>query len=296
MLQRLCDERYLVREDGPRGRYQLTMHLPALGAQAAAHARLPRLAGPVLVRLNARTGLTAHLFVPCYDAVLCVAHRAGDTSVESRAGELLPCHCTAAGKVLLAERTAWAASNLARILPRFTEWTVTDACALREQLAAIRDAGFAVEDREHRPSSRAVAAPVHALHERAVAAVAVDTQEPVDVVLASEDVIAAARDIGAALGVSARTTSTLTPACELIRERSSHAWSVALQFGSAPACGLRPCRRAGLAQSRAPDSPNETRLPPPVATRPERSRWPIETPARRLVATKPSCIGRSTSS
>ena len=200
MLQRLCDERYVVREDGPHGRYELTMHLPALGAQAAVHARLPQLAAPVLERLHSHTGLTAHLFVPCYDAVLCVAHRASGMSVECRAGELLPCHCSAAGKVLLAERSAWAAGHLARALPRLTERTVTDASALREQLASIRDAGFAVEDGEHQRSSRAVAAPVHAARERAVAAIAVSVGEPVDAVTASVHVVSAARDLGAALG------------------------------------------------------------------------------------------------
>jgi DNA-binding IclR family transcriptional regulator len=200
MIQRLCDEHYLVREEGPSGRYELTMHLPALGAQALAHARLPRVAAPVLEGLHARTGLTATLAIPCYDAVLCVAQRASDVGVDRRAGELFPCHCTAAGKVLLAERPAWAATRLAQVLARFTGRTITDASSLREQLASIREAGFAVEDREYRESTHAVAAPVDAAHDGAVAAVAVSADEPFDPSAVVSHILAAARDIGATLG------------------------------------------------------------------------------------------------
>jgi DNA-binding IclR family transcriptional regulator len=72
-------------------------------------------------------------------------------------GRAVPLHCSAAGKVLLAH----GAANLpAGRLERRTEQTITGRAALEEELAAVRERGYAVIDGELEPGLVAVAAPV----------------------------------------------------------------------------------------------------------------------------------------
>ena len=87
--------------------------------------------------------------------------------------ELVPCHCTAAGKALLAWRESWRDAVLAQPLESFTERTTTGPESLRRELARTVARGYAVEDREYEPDTRGLAAPVFSGTGEAVAAIAV---------------------------------------------------------------------------------------------------------------------------
>jgi IclR family acetate operon transcriptional repressor len=192
MLARLCDEGFLVRTDKRRGRYELTMHLVSLGARAATRAELLNTAGPILERLLlvGGQGVTARLAVPCYDSIVWVMHRGPVT--ERSARMLAPCHCTAAGKALLAARPAWREDVLAGPLARFTACTQTDREALRAELLRVEANGYAVEDREHEQDVRSVAAPVRSVHGDAVAALAVIATRDLDIPVAAASLVDAA--------------------------------------------------------------------------------------------------------
>lgn len=83
--------------------------------------------------------------------------------VISRLGSRLPAYCTAAGKVMLASLTE---PELERYLTRtelapYTPNTITDRSRLREHLAEIAAAGYAIDNEELEIGVQGVAAPIH---------------------------------------------------------------------------------------------------------------------------------------
>ncbi len=72
----------------------------------------------------------------------------------------LPLHASAAGKVMLADRTVHDRSALPRRLPALTGRTITGRAELFEQLQQVRQQGYALNLAELQPELCAVAAPV----------------------------------------------------------------------------------------------------------------------------------------
>jgi DNA-binding IclR family transcriptional regulator len=159
VLQRLEDEDYVRRTDDSRRRYEPTMRLPALAAEIVQNSTLARRARPYVALLHAQTGGTGHLVVPSSHAVLCLVHHASDAvAARPQLRELVPAHCTAGGKALLAEREAWRNRVLSASLTRHTERTTVDARQLRRELDAIRERGYAIEDGEFQAGVSAASA------------------------------------------------------------------------------------------------------------------------------------------
>jgi DNA-binding IclR family transcriptional regulator len=152
VVAQLLDDDYLTLTDDRRRIYAPTMRLVALAAQIVHRSPLPRAGRPYVALAQERTGATAHLLIPSYGSVLCLAHCDGSEQ-EVRAGlrEIVPAHCAAGGKVLLAWRDRWRESLLARQLEPVTSRTVTDPRALRQELDVVRSQGFAVDDGELQP-------------------------------------------------------------------------------------------------------------------------------------------------
>lgn len=80
--------------------------------------------------------------------------------VVSFLGTVLPTHCTAAGKIHLAFEADGAPGSIPDSLARFTENTIVDRSALREQMKMIGETGYAVERGEFVDDVNAVAVPV----------------------------------------------------------------------------------------------------------------------------------------
>jgi DNA-binding IclR family transcriptional regulator len=201
MLNRLLEEGYLTRTDDARRLYVPTMRIVALAGQVVEHAELPRLAAPYVARLHEQTGAAAHLAVPSYRSVLCLVHRANGSAPSPPAlRELVPCHASATGKVLLSWRDPWRESVLSLPLERRTDRTVTDPAAVRAETKAIRDRGYATEDGELQNGVRAVAAPVFSPGGEAVAALGASGAGERDLDAVAERVVGLARELTAALG------------------------------------------------------------------------------------------------
>jgi DNA-binding IclR family transcriptional regulator len=116
-----------------------------------------------------------------------------------RLGEKVPCHSSAAGKVLLAYRTRWCESVLSRPLDAHTDRTVVDPDEIRPALEEIRQRGYAVEDGEHVQGVASVAGPVFDHNGEAVAALGV--------VVASERVATETGRLAAMVVMAARGLS-----------------------------------------------------------------------------------------
>jgi IclR family transcriptional regulator, acetate operon repressor len=175
VLKRLESEGYVTVTEDRRRRYRPTMRVVALAGQVVERAELTGKAVPHVTALRDELGQACHLCVPSHLFALCLVHAPAGTDATPRPHlrELVPCHCTAAGKALLAWREPWREEVLTQRLESFTERTTVGPEALRRELARTVVRGYAVEDREHEPDTRGLAAPVFSDKGEAVAAIAV---------------------------------------------------------------------------------------------------------------------------
>lgn len=152
--------------DRDDNRYRLGFKCFQLGAAAGGALEVRTVALPFLVRLRDRLGVSVQVAkleswrVVYLERVL--ASGGMPPIMLSRAGAILPAHCTALGKVLLAHRSLevvakWASRTT---LPRLTENTITDVATLLASLYEIRNRGYAIEEGERQTEVGCIAAPV----------------------------------------------------------------------------------------------------------------------------------------
>jgi DNA-binding IclR family transcriptional regulator len=161
-LTTLRDLGYLVTEGD---QYHVGLRFLSLGQ----YARERRVTGATLrptVRALAReTEESAQFLVPERDAAVYVCRETGSNAVDtpnSRIGETIPLHATAAGKAILA---SYAPETVDEIVARtgleaITEHTITDRVALRAELDEVRDRGYSVNRQENVAGIYAVGVPV----------------------------------------------------------------------------------------------------------------------------------------
>ena len=133
-------------------------------------------ARPALRRLMEATGETANLGVENDGAVLFVGQVETHASIRAffPPGTRVPLHGSGIGKTLLAHMPREGLDRLlGRGLERFTPHTLADAGALRADLAAIRERGYAVDDEERTEGMRCVAAGIRDAHGETVAGLSV---------------------------------------------------------------------------------------------------------------------------
>lgn len=141
------------------GRYRLGLRLVQLGNRVVERLDLRDLAREQLEGLVAAAGETATLSVPGEGVAITVDFVAGPSSVQGVAqiGRPSVAHATATGKVML----AFAAGELPEgPLHAFTARTITGGAALRAELAAVRQRGWAESLEEREDDLNAIAAPV----------------------------------------------------------------------------------------------------------------------------------------
>ena len=165
-------------------------------------------ARPILRRLMETTGETANLGIEQTGRVLFVSQV--ETTASIRAffppGTLSRLHASGIGKVLLAQMDAARIDQVLgrKKIERFTEFTLVDREALQANLALTRGRGFAIDDEERNIGMRCIAAPVFDIHGEAIAGISVSGPTSRvgkdQISLLSEAVVAAARDLTAAIG------------------------------------------------------------------------------------------------
>lgn len=167
-------------EQGASRKYRLGLRVTDLGMNALNSTGIREHARHYLEDLRGRTSYTTSLGMLDDGELLYVdrarSFRRGRMSVDAevQAGSRLPLYCTAMGKLLLAylpdvdQRETLGSIKLAKSGPR----TIGSKRALREELAAIRDEGFARSDEELVKGLRSIAAPVRNGSREVVAAVA----------------------------------------------------------------------------------------------------------------------------
>ncbi|MEM6389612.1 MAG: HTH-type transcriptional regulator BhcR [Pseudomonadota bacterium] len=169
-------------------------------------------ARPILRALMMETGETANLGVARGAEVLFVAQIETHESIRAffPPGTLSPLHASGIGKVLLSQMQDEEIARLMAAHPpeRFTINTRTDFDLLAEDLAQIRERGYAIDNEEKTLGMRCIAAPVFDAFGQAVAGISVSGPTPrIDVARLSQigsAVQRAAADLTKALGGEAR--------------------------------------------------------------------------------------------
>jgi DNA-binding IclR family transcriptional regulator len=167
---------YLVPADEP-GRYRLGHALVPLGEIAATELDLTATGVAALKEAVEESGETAHLAVLDGQQAVSVAIVDGWHTIRmhSWVGKASPPHCTSTGKVLLAGLDADALRELypggSSDLERRTPHTLRTLTALRADLEAVRQRGYAIDDEELELGLRCVGAPVFDRLGRVVASV-----------------------------------------------------------------------------------------------------------------------------
>lgn len=159
ILQALAEEGFAIQDR--HGRYAVGPRLVQLAARVLADSTWLGAAEEVMARLVDEVGETVYLamFVPS-ERYATFVHRV-ECSQPLRyvqpIGARIPLHAGAAGKAILAASGLEPAEGE---LERYTDNTLYDAAALRKELAAIREHGYATSIEERVLGASGVAAPV----------------------------------------------------------------------------------------------------------------------------------------
>lgn len=201
LVKTLVQYGYLQQEKGSR-RFVIGNRLYQMGWELVNRMPLREKARQYLYRLVNETEECAHTAVYSDGKALMIDDVEADHSlrVVGGVGRMLPMHCTAVGKSLLAFGDLPMPTTLERKMPR----TITDASALHAHLAQVCAQGYAYDDEEHQPGVRCIAAPVYNLVGTAVAAIGISgpTVRVTDerVALLAERVKRVAHELSAELG------------------------------------------------------------------------------------------------
>ncbi|MDB5764180.1 MAG: Transcriptional regulator KdgR [Herminiimonas sp.] len=197
----------MLEQNTETGKYRLGLVLFELGSLVRRKMDFSSEAKPYLMALREKTGETVHLAILDHTSILYI------NSLESRqairmtmdVGVRKPAFCTAEGKVLLAFLPV---EMLERILTSGaagrTPDSVADLAALRQELTAVRNRGYALDDEESELGMRCIAAPVRDHYGNVIAATSVagPSQRLTKKILMSyaPDVVSAGEAISVRLG------------------------------------------------------------------------------------------------
>jgi len=171
----LLEEGMLEQNPGD-GKYHLGLALFELGTMVRRKMDFTAEARPFLRTLMEKTGETVHLAILDHDSILYIITHESKQALRmgSKVGTRAPVHSTAVGKVLLASQPDDEIERIvARGLPQSTPNTITEAKALRRELAAVRAQNYAVDDEESEIGLRAIAAPIRSYSGEVVAAISI---------------------------------------------------------------------------------------------------------------------------
>lgn len=146
-----------------------------LGTACLATMPLPQIVQPLLDQLSEKIGQSSSVSILDGDEIVYVARAARRRvmSIGLMPGSRLPAYCTSMGRVLLAALPEAQARAIlqAQPLAARTPLTRTDPEVILQELATIREQGFAVIDQEVEIGLRSIAVPIRNAHRQTVAAV-----------------------------------------------------------------------------------------------------------------------------
>ena len=144
--------------------YRIGAPLFTLAAGALDEVEMASLARPVLEELSIRTGEASHFAVRSGDDIVTLVRVAGTGAFQmtDRVGAVRPAHCTAIGKIMLAELDDTELEAYLRRRPptAFTPKSITDVGRLVDEIRRVRAGGIAYDDSEYNVEARCIAVAV----------------------------------------------------------------------------------------------------------------------------------------
>jgi DNA-binding IclR family transcriptional regulator len=168
------EARGLVDQHSDRGRYRLGYGMVQLAAGATNRDDLSLLSRPACRQLAETVHETVNVVVHDGQAVISIAQVLGTPMLTTVnwVGRRTPVHATAAGKVFLAHMDPEQLDAfLADGLESYTPHTIVDPSRLKQQLALVRERGYAFTTEEHEIGLAAIGAPIRTLDGHVIAAV-----------------------------------------------------------------------------------------------------------------------------
>ena len=164
-LRTMCEQGYAYHDDHT-GYYAMTWKICRLSGSLESNLVLRSMAGSLLSEFANRHNLGVLLAVEregmlVYLDLVGAPHGSVDTML--RIGKDAPMHSTGSGKILL---SAMAPNRLSRLLDqngliRLTPKTITSKDALMEELALVREQGYALDNEECELGHRCVSVPLY---------------------------------------------------------------------------------------------------------------------------------------
>lgn len=160
-LRTLEENGYVLREDE---RYRIGFRFLELGGYIRSHTNLYLYGRPEVDRLAKETGELANMMIEEQGLGVHLYLAKGDNAIsfDAHAGRRFYLHNTALGKAILAYLPEARVEQIIEChgLPQQTEKTISDREELDEELATIRERGYAFDNEERVSGERCVAAPV----------------------------------------------------------------------------------------------------------------------------------------
>lgn len=164
-LQTMIELGY-AQQDPETEKYALTMRLFQTGAKAFGLLDINKAADMHMQRLSRQMQETVHLAILDASSKSIIYTHKVDTefslAITSRIGSKAPVYCTALGKVLTAYSRPDETDEILSGLEyrRFTEQTIHEERAFREELKKVRESGYAEDIGEHERQIHCIAVPI----------------------------------------------------------------------------------------------------------------------------------------
>ena len=171
------ESRGYIEQNKATENYRLGLKALELGQTFIKQMGLLRQAKPILEQMVEESNETSYvaIYKENHIVYLDVVETNLTVRVVSRVGSRLPAYCTAAGKVHLAYMTDEELDDLLSHIKfvQHTATTITSADSLRDELAKVRELGYAFDDEELDLGVRCIAAPIRDYTRRIVGAISI---------------------------------------------------------------------------------------------------------------------------
>ena len=163
-----------LKQDPVTSKYSLGLKLLQFSYLINKENDLPTTMVPYLQKIADATGETVYLGIPYEADVLYLATRTPSASIpRTILGEKAPMYCTGLGKCLLAFTPEEHRPSLPETFKPYTSNTITTRPKLLQELAQIKERGYAIDNMEHEFGVSCVAVPIFGNSGEPIAAVSV---------------------------------------------------------------------------------------------------------------------------
>ena len=191
ILNELVITEYVNKNDDRK--YRLGLNALALGSRIRKNDIIQEASDDEMDRLNELSLETIHLIVLDKMMGRYIAKREAKNSIglRSRIGWTLPLHCSSGGKCLMAYQSEeWLRNYFQSPMKRFTDNTICDEDAMRKELEAIRNQGYALDNCEHNPDVICIASPIFDSQDNVIATIGISAPSyrfPIEKALSFKD-------------------------------------------------------------------------------------------------------------